>query len=53
MKDPRLKDRAWRARVGFDNVATIADLLREMPPARRYEKMNRLEKAGYYRRPNE
>ena len=50
MKDQRLKDRAWRERVGFDNVKTIEDLLREMPAARRYEKMNRLDAGGYYKR---
>lgn len=22
MRDPRLKDRAWRERVGFDNIMT-------------------------------
>jgi hypothetical protein len=35
MRDLRLKDRAWRERVGFDNVKTIEDLIREMPAARR------------------
>lgn len=48
MRDSRLKDAAWRARVGFDNVVTIEEHLREMPADKRYRTMDRLDAAGYY-----
>ena len=50
VRDPRLKDAAWRARVGFDNVVTIEEHLRDMPAEKRYRTMDRLDARGYYDR---
>lgn len=48
MSDERLKNRTWRERVGFDNIVTIEEHLREMPAEKRYRTMDRLDAAGYY-----
>jgi hypothetical protein len=46
MKDLRLFDRAWRARVGFDNIMTELEIARELAKGKKTEKRKRAVVGG-------